>query len=260
MSEANAQRVAVLTGAGRGIGRSLALDLARLGHPVALQSRNPAELEETAKAVRALGGRALVVPGDVTTAAAAEALVSRAEAELGPVWIAVACAGQALSAPFIKTEEAELRKLLDVNVVAPFLLLRRAAQAMLAAGQGGRLVIIGSTASVRGMRYTSAYTASKHAVLGMVRSLALELAPKGITANVLCPGWVDTAMFEDTVNNIAAKTGRSKEEARASIEKTIPSGRVLSPDEVGGLLRYIVSPEARELTGQALVIDGGTAL
>lgn len=172
----------------------------------------------------------------------------------------MACAGQALSAPFIKTEEAELRKLLDVNVVAPFLLLRRAAQAMLASGQGGRLVIIGSTASVRGMRYTSAYTASKHAVLGMVRSLALELAPKGITANVLFAPAGSTRRCSRRRSDIAAKTGRSKEEARGSIEKTIPSGRVLSPDEVGGLLRYIVSPEARELTGQALVIDGGTAL
>ncbi|MFO0723272.1 MAG: SDR family oxidoreductase [Myxococcota bacterium] len=260
MHDGNARRVAVLTGAGRGIGRALAVELGRLGHPVALQSRNPKDLEATAQAVAEVGGKSILVPGDVTSKEAADSLVSRAEAELGPVWIAVACAGQALSAPFLKTEAADLRRLLEVNVVAPFLLLRRAAEAMISHARGGRLVVVGSTASIKGMRYTAAYTASKHAVLGMVRSLALEVAPQKITANVLCPGWVDTPMFDQTLDNISQKTGRTRTEARVSIEKTIPTGQVLRPEEVAGLLRYLVSPEAGEVTGQAMVIDGGSAL
>lgn len=255
----NTGRSAVVTGAGRGIGRALALELARLGYAVALQARKTDELAAVAAEVEALGGVARIVPGDVTQAASADALVEAGRA-LGALTVAVAGAGQAISQPVVRTTEDQLRQMLDVNCVAAFHLLRAAGAAMLAAKTPGRIVVVGSTASVKGARYTAAYSASKHAVLGLVRSAALELAPKGITVNALCPGWVDTPMFDQTLDNIVAKTERSREAARQSIEATIPTGRVLTVDECAAALRYLVSDGARELTGQALVLDGGTSL
>jgi NAD(P)-dependent dehydrogenase (short-subunit alcohol dehydrogenase family) len=250
---------AAITGAGRGIGRALALRVAAAGHPVALQARTPAQLAAVQAEVEALGGRAAAIPGDVTRAAAADALLDGA-AQLAPLGIAVASAGQALSLPVVKTSEADLRGLFDVNVVASFHLLKAAASRMLAAGRGGRIVLVGSTASVRGARYTAAYSATKHALLGLVRSAALELAPKGITVNLLCPGWVDTPMFEATLANIRDKTGRTVEQARQDIEATIPSRTVLVPDEVAAALAYLISDAAAQVTGQALIIDGGSSL
>ena len=249
--------VAVVTGAGRGIGRALAIELARLGHPVALQARSPAQLFDTRAAVEAHGGKARVVPGDVTRPEAARELVARAEAELGPVTIAVACAGQALSAPLTKTSPEQLRGLLEVNTLAPFHLIQAVAEVMVPAKRPGRIVVVASTAAVKGMRYTSAYSASKHAVLGLVRSAALELAPHGITVNALCPGWVNTPMMADTTRNIAAKTGCTEAEALERIEAMIPMGKILEPEQVAAMLAYVVSKEAAQLTGQALVLDGG---
>jgi len=252
-------RSAIVTGAGRGIGRALALDLAELGYDVAIQARGAEELEAVAGEIRARGRAVRVVPGDVTQAESASALVA-AGRELGVLHVAVGAAGQAISAPVLKTTEAQVRAMLDVNFVSAFHLLRAAAGSMVAAQVPGRIVIVGSTASIKGGRYTGAYSASKHAVLGLVRSAALELAPKGITVNALCPGWVDTPMFEQTIANITAKTGRSLQESRESIEGTIPTGHVLTVQEVAAALRFLVSPGTENYTGQALVLDGGTSL
>jgi NAD(P)-dependent dehydrogenase (short-subunit alcohol dehydrogenase family) len=259
-STAAGMTAAVVTGAGRGIGRAIALRLARSGAPVALQSRTEAEIAETRALIEAEGGRAIVVPGDVTEQAAAEALVSRAEAELGSVSIAIACAGQALSAPILKTSGADLVRLFEVNVLSALHLLKAAAGRMIETSVHGRIVLVGSTASVKGARYTAAYSASKHGLLGLARSAALELAPKGITVNVLCPGWVDTSMFDRTLSNICEKTKATTAEARAQIEKTIPTGAVLTPEEVAEAAAFLVSPLAAQVTGQAIVLDGGSTL
>lgn len=251
---------AVVTGAGRGIGRAIALELARLGHPVALQARTPSQLFDTRAEIEALGGRARVVPGDVTDASAARELVERCEAELGILTIAVGAAGQAISAPLHRTSVEQLRGLLEVNLVSAFHLLQSSAAAMTASRTRGRVVLVASTAAVHGMRYTAAYSASKHAVLGLVRSAALELAPAGITVNAVCPGWVETPMLQATVRNIAEKTGRTEAEALGEIEARIPMRRVLRAEEVAGLVRYLVSDAAANLTGQALVLDGGETI
>lgn len=250
----------MVTGAGRGIGRAIALELTRLGHPVALQSRTEAQLLETKAAVEAAGGRAIVVPGDVTKPESAEALIARCTEELGPVGIAVGGAGQAFSAPVLRTDPDRVRQLFEVNTMSAFHLVGAAAKAMNAHKGGGRIVIVASTAAVKGMRYTAAYSASKHAVLGLVRSAALELAKDGITVNALCPGWVKTEMLEQTTANIAEKTGCTNEEALATIEKMIPIGAALTVEEVAKMLEYIVSDAASKLTGQALVLDGGESI
>jgi NAD(P)-dependent dehydrogenase (short-subunit alcohol dehydrogenase family) len=247
---------AAVTGAGRGIGRALARALADLGYGVALQARNVVELEAARAEIEAAQGRAVAVPGDATKEAAALELLGRA-AELGPLEVAVANAGQALSAPLLRTTEGELRALLEVNLIGAFHLVKAAAARMLTEGTRGRIVVIASTAAVRGGRYTAAYAASKHGVLGLVRSAALELASSGITVNAICPGWVDTSMLDRATTNIAEKTRRTKDDARRLIEEGIPAGQVLDPAEVAGMLRYVVSPEAANLTGQALVLDGG---
>jgi NAD(P)-dependent dehydrogenase (short-subunit alcohol dehydrogenase family) len=250
---------AVVTGAGRGIGRAIALELARMGFCVGLQARNEAEILAVAKEIEGGGGRAVQVPGDVTHGESAKALIDAA-ASVGPVRVAVANAGQALSAPLLKTTEAELRSMLEVNLISAFHLIQAAAGRMIAERVQGRIVVVASTAAVRGQRYTSAYAASKHGVLGLVRSAALELAKDGITVNAVCPGWVDTSMFDRTTANISEKTKRSEAEARQQIESRIPLGAVLRPEEVASMVRWVVSEDASKLTGQALVLDGGETL
>jgi NAD(P)-dependent dehydrogenase (short-subunit alcohol dehydrogenase family) len=251
---------AVITGAGRGIGRALALELARAGYPLAIQARTRSELFDTRAEIEALGGRARVVAGDVTQPGSAKELIERCEAELGPVTVAVACAGQAISAPLQRTQPEHMRSLFEVNVMSAFFLIQAASQAMLASRTAGRIVVIASTAALRGMRYTAAYSAAKHAVLGLVRTAALELAAQGITVNAICPGWVKTPMLDETVRNIAEKTKCSDEEALRKIEEMIPMRAVLRPDEVAGMLRYVISDAAAHLTGQALVLDGGETI
>ncbi len=250
----------MVTGASQGIGRAIALNLAQVGYDVALQARQASRLEALRDEIMGLGRRAVVVPGDVTRPEAAEALVSAAETELGPVGVAVAAAGQASSALVLDTDPEVFRGLLEVNLLGPFHLLKAAAARMVEAQRGGRIVLVGSTASVKGAKYTGAYAASKHGLLGLVRSAASELIKRGITVNAVCPGWVDTPMFDAALANIQAKTGSSLEQARARIEGMVPAGRVVTAEEVAGLVRYLVSEEASMMTGQALVLDGGETI
>ncbi len=249
---------AVVTGAGRGIGRAIAVALAERGHPVAVQSRTATELEALVAEIEAAGGRAIAVPGDVTQAEAADMLVSAAVEAFGRVEIAVPCAGQSFSAPLHRTDAEGFRRLFEVNTMSVFFLVKRAAEAMRA--EGGKIVVVASTAAVSGMAYTSAYSATKHAVLGLVRSAALELAKHRITVNALCPGWVDTEMFDKTLANIAEKTGGTLEEARAKIEGRIPIGSALTVDEVAAMACHLASDASARLTGQAIVLDGGETI
>lgn len=251
---------AVVTGAGRGIGRAIAVELAEQGFGVALQSRSEVELAEVVAQISRSGGRAVAVPGDVTRPEAARALVEAAESAFGRLYVAVAAAGQALSAPLGRTTAEMMRQLFEVNTMGAFHLIQAAASVMAAKKTPGRIIAVGSTASVAGMRYTTAYAASKHALLGLVRSAALELAPRGITVNAVCPGWVNTPMFDATLQNISEKTGATLSEARARIVEKIPMGMLATPEEVAGQVAYLASPLARHVTGQALVLDGGETL
>jgi NAD(P)-dependent dehydrogenase (short-subunit alcohol dehydrogenase family) len=245
-------RRCLVTGAGRGIGAAVATRLAAEGHAVALTARGRDELDALAAT---LPGRSLVVPADLTDPAAADAVIGRVEQEWdGPVEVLVLNAGAATSAPLARTTDEDWARMLDLNLTAPFRLLRRALPGMV--GQGwGRVIAVASMAAKRGDPYVSAYTASKHGLLGLVRSAAAEVAAKGVTVNAVCPGYVDTPMTAQTVATISAVTGRSQAEARAGLERRQPIGRLIDPDEVADAVLLCVRSAA--ITGQGIDVDGG---
>lgn len=245
-------RTALVTGAGRGIGREIAVQLAAAGHRVALAARTEAELEETAAALAP--ATHLVVPVDLTAAGSVEELFGRVEAQWGPVEILVANAGTASSAPIARVTDEDWQRLLDINLTAPFRCIRRAVPAMTTAGWG-RVVVIGSIASRVGAPYIAAYTASKHGVLGLVRSVAAELATTGVTVNAVCPAYVDTPMTDASIANVAARTGRSDVDSRAHFEKLQPIGRLITVREVAAAVLFCVDNGA--VTGQGVNVDGG---
>ncbi|HEY7149014.1 MAG TPA: SDR family NAD(P)-dependent oxidoreductase [Gaiellaceae bacterium] len=165
-------------------------------------------------------------------------------------------AGIASGAPLARTTLEDWRAHLDVNATGAFLCTRAVLGGMIERGDG-RIVTVASVAGLVGSRYTAAYTASKHAAIGLVRATAAEVAGTGVTSNAVCPAYVDTAMTDRTVENIVAKTDRTAEEARAEIEKLTPLGRLLEPDEVAAAVVFLASPEAASINGQTLVLDGG---
>lgn len=245
------KNVAVVTGAGRGIGRAVAVRLSGEGYRVVLTSRSEDELHATASMC---AGETLVLPADVTSTDDIDRLFTTAEREWGGVDVLVANAGSGAAAPLDKTTDEQWAAMLDVNLTAPFKCIRRAVPEMLEQNWG-RIVVVASVAAKRGEPYISAYTASKHGILGVVRSAAAELAKTGVTVNAVCPGYVDTPMTERTVADIAAKTGRSPEQAREALAAKQPNGRLVSVGEVADAVWLCVANEA--LNGQGINVDGG---
>ena len=248
-------RVCLVTGAGRGIGRAVAIDLSNAGHQVALTARTKTELDETAAL---LPGPSMVVPADLTDPDAADTVFTQVEGAFGPVEVLVANAGAAASAPVHRTDDELWERLLAINLTAPFRCIRRAVPSMRKRGYG-RIVVIGSLAAKTGAAYISAYCASKHGVLGLVRAAAIELAGTGVTVNAVCPGYVDTAMTDGAVESITSKTSLSVEQARATLERMQPIGRLITVDEVARVVGMLVA-DTGGITGQGINVDGGAVM
>lgn len=244
-------RIALVTGAGRGIGREVALRLSSAGHRVALTARSKDELDETAARCP---GETLVIPADLLGPHAPDEVVTVVEQQWGPVQILVANAGLGESAPLVRTTDEMWQRHLDLNLTAPFRCIRRVVPGMLDL-QWGRVVVIASVASKRGEPYIAAYTAAKHGVLGLVRSAGAELAKTGVTVNAVCPAYVDTPMTDASVEAITRTTGRTPEEARAVLERKQPIGRLISTDEVAQAVLFCIDNDA--ITAQGINVDGG---
>ncbi len=247
-----AGRHALVTGGGRGIGRAVARGLTQAGARVSITGRAAGPLEEAVAA----GDAAFHAIADVTDAAALRAAISSAEQALGPIDILVANAGQAASAAFAKGDAEVFRRMFDVNVMGVVHAGHAVLPRMIERGWG-RIIAIASIAGLKGMPYVTAYCAAKHAVVGLTRALAQEVAAKGVTVNAVCPGYVETDMVTAGLDNIAAKTGRPREEGLAAMIKHNPQGRLIAPDEVAAACLWLASEAAAAVNGAAIPITGG---
>lgn len=249
------RRVAVVTGAGRGIGAATARALADAGFNVVLAARSREQIErETARLVAA-GQAASAVVCDVTSEASVQAL-AREAAELGPVAVLVNNAGAAGSMSLARTSLDDWNRLMAVNATGAFLCTRAFLGGMLER-KWGRVVNVASTAGLSGGKYLAAYSAAKHAMVGLTRSAAAEVAGTGVTVNAVCPGFVDTEMTAETVSRIVARTGRTEEEALAAALASAGQPRLISPEEVAAtVVSLTVVADAHPPNGEALVLDG----
>src|SRR5205823_577556 len=249
-------RIALVTGGGRGIGRAVALALAAEGADIAVAARSGDELEETVSSIRAAGRRGEAIVCDVTDRSNVEAMIGRVKTALGDPLILVNNAGIAASAKLTDTTDEMWDRMLRVNASGAFYCTRAVLPLMLAA-KWGRIVNMASVAGRAGAPYIAAYTASKHALLGLTRAVAAEVASRGITVNAVCPGYVDTEMTDASAANIVKRTGRTEEDARKILEGFSPQGRLMTAPEVAAMTTYLCSEAARGINGQGIVIDGG---
>jgi NAD(P)-dependent dehydrogenase (short-subunit alcohol dehydrogenase family) len=254
-----AGRHAVVTGGGRGMGAAIADALARAGATLTLMGRSLAHLEETAAHLRARHSvRVECLMVDVGHDDSVAAAFAEAGDRSGSAYVLVNNAGQSHGGPFLETPGEVWGRLIAVNLTGAYLCARQVLPVMLQAGEG-RIVNVASTAGLKGVPRIAAYCASKHGLIGLTRSLALEFAKAGITVNAVCPGYTDTDMAKRAVDRIVAGTGRTVEEARTMIARVNAFGRLVRPEEVADAVAWLCSPAAAGVTGQAIVIGGEIA-
>ncbi len=249
-------RGAVITGGGRGIGAACARALSARGVRVVVASRSKDELDAVAESIRGAGGEAYACTVDVTDPGSVEHLAGFAADAMGRVDILVNNAGIATSAPVHRLELSEWERTLAVNATGTFLCTRAFLPSMVAEGWG-RVVNVASMAGLSGGAYIAAYAASKHAVVGFTKAVALEVAAKGVTVNAVCPGYIDTEMTRESVARIVEKTGKTPDEALAALVATSPQKRLIQPTEVAHAVVSLCAEEAAGINGETLVVDGG---
>ncbi len=243
---------ALVTGGGHGIGGASAEALAANGASLTLTGRNMEKLEKLAAALSGAEARQL----DVTDEAAVKRVFAESAASLGPVDILVNNSGIAETAPFMRTSSAMMRQIMEVNLIGAHVCTQQVLPAMIEAGWG-RIVNIASLAGLSGQPYITAYCASKHAMVGLTRTLALEVARKGITVNAVCPAYVKTGMVERGVANIQKITGMSEADARGELAKKNPQARIIEASEVAATVAWLCLPGSESITGQSIAMAGG---
>lgn len=249
-------RGAVVTGGGRGLGAAIAAALAEAGAAVVVAARTTAEIEQVAAELRARGARAVAVPCDVTDEASVKALGIAAREVLDAVDVLVNNAGGAQSAPLARLTLDEWNRTLAVNATGTFLCTREFVPDMVARGFG-RVVNVASISGLHGTRYVSHYSAAKHAVVGFTRSIALEVAGKGVTVNVVCPGYAATPMTERTLENVQDRTGLTRDRALAAVLEHAGQDRLVTPAEVAAAVLELCAPTAGDRNGEAVVLQPG---
>jgi ketoreductase len=249
--------IALVTGGGRGIGRATALALGGIGTTVAIAARTRSQLESTARELESTGARAIPVEMDVTSDRSIARAVDALRANVAHLDVVVNNAGIGGGEPVAGSDIERWRRTIETNLTGTYLVTRAVLPLMRG---GGRIINLSSVLGRFGVPGYTAYCASKHAVIGFTRALALELAPKQITVNAICPGWVDTEMAEQGMRQGAAATGKTFEQFRASALGAVPIKRIIQPEEVAGLVAFLASPAAAAITGQTYNICGGQTM
>jgi NAD(P)-dependent dehydrogenase (short-subunit alcohol dehydrogenase family) len=248
----------LVTGGGRGIGRAIALAFAAPGATVAIAARTPAQLDETARAIEQRGATALALPLDVTDEQAVARAFEAIDRACGSTLdVLVNNAGVGGGLPIHQTDTGSWRRILETNVWGTFLVSRHAVPLM---REGGRIINMSSVLGRFGVPGYTAYCASKHAVIGFTRALALELVTRGVTVNAVCPGWVETDMSAQGMRAGAAMMGVTVEEFKRQAIGAVPINRMIQPEEVANLVKFLASPGAAAITGQTYNICGGQVM